>query len=113
MKVPFGVSMPKHHHTGTVVVYTTEGKWKYIEHDWVAGAGSLVYETAASSHTFEVLEVGESGYVTTLVQVSGELLFLDDNENIVASENWKTSLDRYLDYCEQHNITPQDLTAFK
>lgn len=113
MRVPFGVSMPKHHHTGTVVVYTTEGKWKYIEHDWVAGAGSLVYETAASSHTFEVLEVGESGYVTTLVQVSGELLFLDDNENIVASENWKTSLDRYLAYCEKNNITPQDLTAFK
>ena len=52
MKVPLGVQLPKHHHTGTVMVYTIEGKWKYEEHDWVAGPGSIVYETAASTHTF-------------------------------------------------------------
>ncbi|HSH95955.1 MAG TPA: 2,4'-dihydroxyacetophenone dioxygenase family protein [Roseimicrobium sp.] len=112
MKVPFGVSLPKHHHTGTVMVYTIEGRWKYKEHDWVAGAGSIVYETAASTHTFEVVEEGESGHVVTLVQVTGDLLFLDDKGNIVASENWKTSLHRYLAYCEQHGIKPKDLTAF-
>ena len=112
MKVPAGAQLPKHHHTGTVMVYTIEGKWKYEEHDWVAGPGSIVYETAASTHTFEVVAAGESGYVTTLVQVTGELLFLDENGNIVASENWKTSLNRYLAYCKQHFIEPQDLTAF-
>jgi len=112
MKVPFGVALPKHHHTGTVMVYTIEGKWKYEEHDWVAGPGSIVYETAASSHTFEVLEIGESGYVVTLVTVTGDLLFLDQNDNIVAQENWKTGLQRYLAYCEQHDIKPRDLTAF-
>ena len=55
MKAPLGVQLPKHHHTGTVMVYTIEGKWKYKEHDWVAGPGSIVYETAASTHTFEVV----------------------------------------------------------
>jgi 2,4'-dihydroxyacetophenone dioxygenase len=112
MKVPLGVQLPKHHHTGTVMVYTIEGKWKYEEHDWVAGPGSIVFETAASAHTFEVVAEGESGYVLTLVQVSGDLLFLDDKGTIVAQENWKTSLQRYLAYCEQHGIKPKDLTAF-
>ncbi|MCY1273435.1 hypothetical protein D9M68_250890 [compost metagenome] len=112
MRTPFGVELPRHHHTGTVIVYTIEGKWRYKEHDWVAGPGSIVYETAASSHTFEVVEEGESGYMTTLVQVSGELLFLDEDDKVFASENWKTSLQRYLDYCEANEIEPQDLTAF-
>ncbi|KDR37690.1 cupin, partial [Caballeronia glathei] len=92
--------------------YTIEGKWKYEEHDWVAGPGSIVYETAASTHTFEVVEAGKNGDVLTLVQVNGDLLFLDAKDNIVALENWKTSLNRYLAYCEQHDIKPKDLTAF-
>ena len=83
-----------------------------IEHDWVAGPGSLVYETAASTHTFTVVAEGESGHVITLVTVSGDLLFLDDKDNVVALENWKTSLQRYLAYCEQHGLEPRDLTAF-
>ena len=55
MKAPLDMQLPKHHHTGTVMVYTIEGKWKYKEHDWVAGPGSVVYETAASTHTLEVV----------------------------------------------------------
>ena len=47
-----------------------------------------------------------------LVQVTGDLLFLDENDNIIASENWKTGLHRYLAYCEQHGIEPKDLTSF-
>ena len=71
-----------------------------------------MYETAASAHTYEVVAEGESGYVTTLVQVTGELLFLDDKGSVIASENWKTSMQRYLGYCEQHGIKAKDLTAF-
>jgi hypothetical protein len=37
MKSPIDMQLPKHHHTGTVMVYTIEGKWKYKEHDWIAG----------------------------------------------------------------------------
>jgi hypothetical protein len=107
------MQLPKHHHTGTVMVYTIEGKWKYKEHDWIAGPGSVVYETAASTHTPEVVSTGSGdGYVVTLVQVTGDLLFLDGNDNIVALENWKSGLQRYLAYCEQHGIKPKDLTAF-
>jgi hypothetical protein len=114
MKSPIDMQLPRHHHSGTVMVYTIEGCWKYKEHDWIAGPGSLVYETAASAHTPEVVSTGgESGYVITLVQVTGDLAFLDENDNIVALENWKTGLQRYLAYCAKHAIKPRDLTAFK
>ena len=112
MKVPPGVQLPKHHHTGTVMVYTIEGKWKYEEHDWVAGPGSIVYETAGSAHTFEVVAAGGDVCVLTLVQVTGDLLFLGENDNVIALENWKTSMQRYLAYCKQHGLEPKDLTAF-
>ena len=112
MKAPLEMQLPKHHHTGTVMVYTLEGKWKYKEHDWVAVPGSVVYETAASTHTPEVVTDGAGGYAVMLVQMFGDLLFVDDKDNIVAQENWKTALHRYLAYCEQHGIKPKDLTAF-
>jgi 2,4'-dihydroxyacetophenone dioxygenase len=50
--------------------------------------------------------------VLTLVQVTGDLLFLDGSDNVIALENWKTSLQRYLAYCKQHGIEAKDLAAF-
>jgi hypothetical protein len=112
MKAPIDMQLPRHHHTGTVLVYTLEGKWKYKEHDWVATPGSLVYETAASTHTPEVVSTEGGEYVVMLVQVNGDLVFMDENDNIVALENWKTGLQRYLAYCKEHGIEAKDLTAF-
>ena len=60
MKSPIDMQLPKHHHTGTVMVYTIEGQWKYKEHDWIAGPGSIVYETAGSTHTPEVVSTGNA-----------------------------------------------------
>jgi hypothetical protein len=113
MRSPVGMQLPKHHHTGTVIVYTIDGKWKYKEHDWVAGPGGVVFETAASTHTPEFLSTEAThGCVDALVIVTGDLLFLDENDKVVVSENWKTGLQRYLAYCEKHDIKPRDLTAF-
>lgn len=110
LRSPAGAQLPKHHHTGTVIVYTVEGEWKYKEHDWVARPGSCVYETAATAHTPET--VSTEGNIVTFNIVMGELLYLDDKDNIVAVENWKTSMKRYLDYCAANNIVPQDLSSF-
>ena len=110
MKAPAGIEMVKHHHCGTVTVYTINGRWKYKEHDWIAGPGSVVFETAGSSHTPEALS--GTGDVLALNIVVGDLLFLDDEGKVVAIENWKTALQRYHAYCKRAGIAPRDITAF-
>jgi quercetin dioxygenase-like cupin family protein len=110
MKVPAGIELPRHHHSGTVIVYTIEGRWKYKEHDWIAGPGSVVFETAASSHTPQA--VSKEGSVQVLNIIVGDLVFQTEDGQVLAIENWRTGLQRYLAFCEQAGITPRDLTAF-
>jgi len=110
LKLPAGMELPKHHHAGTVHVYTVAGHWRYKEHDWVAGPGSMVFETAASAHT-PVAEPHDE--VITLNIIVGDWNLLDENDNILAVENWKSMLKRYSDYCASHGITPVDVTSFE
>jgi 2,4'-dihydroxyacetophenone dioxygenase len=110
MRFPPGLQLPTHYHTGIVIGHTMKGAWHYLEHDWVSEAGDTVYETAASSHTPE--SVGDEDAEVFFVIV-GELLFLDEDGNIIARENWKTSLERYQAYCEANGIEVQDLTSFE
>jgi len=109
LKAPAKMQLPKHHHCGTVMVYTIAGQWKYLEHEWTALPGSFVYETAATSHT--PVAVGDSEVITLNIQV-GDSLYLDDKDNIIAVENWKTLLQRYLGFCQSKGITPIDLSSF-
>jgi hypothetical protein len=111
MKAPATMRLPKHHHSGTVIVYTIKGRWKYAEHDWTAGPGSIVFETAAESHTPEA--VPGDGDVLALNIVVGDLIFLDDQDRVLAIENWKTALKRYQEYCRAAGIEPRDITAFQ
>jgi 2,4'-dihydroxyacetophenone dioxygenase len=110
LKTPGGMELPKHHHSGTVHVYTITGKWRYKEHDWVAGPGSFVYETASSAHT----PVGEPGEdVTTLNIVQGDWNVVDENGAVLAIENWRSMMDRYLAFCKAEGIAPVDVSSFQ
>src|SRR2546429_330269 len=46
-----GTILPKHHHMGRVHAYPLSGRWRYLEHDWIAEAGSYVCEEPGSAHT--------------------------------------------------------------
>ena len=109
LRVPAGMEMPKHYHSGTVHVYTLSGSWGYKEHDWTAGPGSFVFETAASAHT-PVAQPGED--VVTLNIVMGDWNIIDENDAVLAVENWKSMLKRYDDYCAANDIAPVDITSF-
>lgn len=109
LKLPARTELPKHHHSGTVHVYTVAGSWRYKEHDWISGPGSMVFETATSAHT-PVAEPGAE--VITLNIVVGDWNLLDENNNILAVENWRTMLKRYADYCTAQGIAPVDVTSF-
>lgn len=101
LRSPAGIQMPRHHHSGT---------WKYAEHEWVAGPGSVVFETAGSEHTPQALPDG--GTIVALNIVVGDLVYLNDANQVVAIENWKSALERYLGFCRENGIEPEDLTAF-
>lgn len=111
LKAPAGHEMARHHHTGTVIVYTVQGAWKYKEHDWISRAGGVVYETASTRHTPQALPGDED--IITFNIVRGELVYLDEEDRPLAVENWKTSMARYLAFCEANGDTPHDLTAFQ
>jgi 2,4'-dihydroxyacetophenone dioxygenase len=50
-----GTLVPTHFHTGVVHFFTTKGRWHYLEHQESPQiAGSYLYETGASIHTFAV-----------------------------------------------------------
>ncbi len=54
----------------------------------------------------------DGGEVITLNIVVGDLLFLGENDQVMAIENWKTGVDRYLAYRKTAKIQPKDITAF-
>lgn len=111
LKSPAGVTMPKHHHSGTVIVYTIKGAWKYLEHDWISKEGGVVFETAGTSHTPVALaEYGDE--IITLNIVQGDLLYFDEHDNLCAIENWKSGVERYLAYCKANGIEAKDITSF-
>ena len=107
MRFEDGLVLPTHYHTGMVIGHTVKGAWRYQENNWVSRAGDTVYEVAGSSHTPESLDDTEVFFILV-----GELLFLDEDKKILWSENHKTSIERYTNYCEANSITPRDLSSW-
>lgn len=110
LRMPASTQLPMHHHSGCVHVYTIAGSWKYIEHDWVATPGSFVFETAGSRHT--PVGVGDDE-VMTLNIVQGDWNLMSPEGHVLAIENWKTQIDRYVNYCRANGIEPRDVSAFR
>jgi quercetin dioxygenase-like cupin family protein len=110
LKAPAQMRLPRHHHSGTVMVYTLRGSWRYLEHDWIATPGSFVYETAGSRHT--PVAVGEDEVVTLNI-VQGDWNLMTDDDQVLAIENWKSVMQRYLAHCHTKDIAPVDVSSFE
>ena len=54
----------------------------------------------------------DGGEVLVLNIIVGELVYLDADDKVIAIENWKTAMQRYLDHCKAHGIEAQDITSF-
>jgi len=109
LKVPPNTELPMHHHGGTVMVWTVAGRWKYLEHDWVATPGSFVFETAASRHT--PVSVGDDEVITLNI-VQGDWNLMSPEGAVLAIENWKSMVERYLNFCRLKGVEPVDVTSF-
>lgn len=89
--------------------YTLKGAWAYREHpEWVSRDGDIVHETPGSVHTLFIDE--NHGETEVLFFVWGALEFLDESGQTVAIEDWRSILQKYVDYCEKNDLPVVDLT---
>ncbi len=107
---PAGSQLGRHRHTGFVQLYTAQGAWKYNEHNWIARKGDMVYETADSIHSFTIMP-GED--VITFIVFNGTLEFLDDDNNILHVENWRSMLERQIRHYKTIDHIAPDVTSFE
>jgi quercetin dioxygenase-like cupin family protein len=105
IKAPGDIAMPKHQHSGAVLIYTLAGSWRCLEHDWVAAPGSFIFEPPGVEHTPFGLDAGE---IITVNVVHGGWSALGRN-GAPATENWETAVKRYLDHCSRTGIAPVDI----
>ena len=107
LKVTGGGKVNRHRHSGGQVLgFVLQGGWHYAERDWVAQPGTFVYEPPGDIHTLIVHE-GED--MITLFVLEGVIQYLDDDDNVIYQDDIFTKMERYLNYCREHGITPLDL----
>lgn len=87
-----GAVVPKHYHVSTVHGYTLQGTWRYLEHDWIATAGTFIYEPAGEAHTL-VVPADATEPMIALFVVCGALIYVDDAGGFVAYEDGFTLLE--------------------
>lgn len=108
LKVEGSGRVNRHRHTGGQVLgYVIEGSWRYLERDWVARPGTLVYEPPGDIHTLVVDEGVER--MITLFILEGTIQYIDDNDNLLYQDDVFSKLGRYLAFCEEQGIEPLDL----
>lgn len=108
LNVRGGGKVNRHRHSGGQVLgYCLEGSWRYLEREWVARPGTLVYEPPGDIHTLVVDE--DAGEMTTLFILEGVIQYLDDEDNLLYQDDVFSKLERYLAYCRERGIEARDL----
>ena len=67
--------LSRHRHPMAVVGYVIKGRWRYLEHDWIAEAGSFVYEPPGEVHTLVVPD--DCAEMITFFNIGGAMIYLD------------------------------------
>lgn len=88
--------LSKHLHPAPVIGYVIEGRWHYLEHDWVAERGSFVFEPPGEIHTLVVPEDCEE--MITFFNIQGCMYYVDDDNKHVGFEDVFTK----IDMCRKH-----------
>lgn len=75
----------RHRHASPVHGFVLKGKWYYLEHDWVAEAGSYIFEPPGDTHTLVVPE--DVDEMITYFHTTGTLTFVDPDGNPTGFED--------------------------
>jgi 2,4'-dihydroxyacetophenone dioxygenase len=106
-RLPPGLAVGTHHHTGAVHMFTLSGAWGYREHDFVNRAGSYLYEPPGSIHT--LFTPDDNPEVTeTLTVVYGTTEYLDADGAVIAVSDAATNLAAYYEACEAAGVPRPD-----
>jgi 2,4'-dihydroxyacetophenone dioxygenase len=92
MKVTRHGIIARHRHTGPVLGHVLEGSWHYLEHDWVAQEGGIVFEPPGETHTLVVPE--GCSRMLTLFQVTGALIYVDPEGRAIGYDDVFTRLEK-------------------
>lgn len=90
-----GVQLPPHRHSGTVIAYTLQGLWGYLESDFTATEGSVVMEPANTSHTLKVADDASEPAVV-FFHIEGALVNYTPDGTIWGIADGHTMLADYL-----------------
>lgn len=93
-----------HYHTGPVHAFTLRGSWRYLEHDWVAGEGTFVYEPPGEIHT---LEADPKAGMTTFFVTRGALIYTDAQGQQIGFEDVFTRLARFRRHVAENGLDPK------
>jgi len=88
--------LSRHRHPMLVVGYVIKGRWRYLEHDWVAEEGSFVYEPPGETHTLVVPE--DCAEMITFFNIAGAMVYLDESGRQTGYEDVFSK----IDMCRAH-----------
>lgn len=88
--------LSRHRHPNPVHGMVLKGRWRYLEHDWVATEGSYVYEPPGETHTLVVDDDVEE--MITMFQVNGVMYYVDPWGKHMGFEDVFTK----IDMCRKH-----------
>jgi quercetin dioxygenase-like cupin family protein len=88
--------LSRHLHPNPVHGFVLKGRWKYLEHEWVAEAGSYVFEPPGEIHTLWVPP--DTDEMITFFNITGCMYYLDENDRPSGFEDVFTK----IDMCRRH-----------
>jgi len=83
--------LSRHRHSGPVHALTLRGKWRYLEHDWIASAGDYAFEPPGETHTLVVPD--DVTEMATLFHITGSYTYVDPYGAALGYEDVFTKLE--------------------
>lgn len=103
-RYPPGTQIPTHRHSGRVFAYTLQGKWTYLEDDFVATVGCVICEVPNSNHTLKVFDDTAEDMIL-LTHQEGDLITFDEDGEIMAIDDAQTHLKQYLTFAKEQGLS--------
>jgi len=84
LRVKRGGILSRHRHPTPVHGMVLKGRWRYLEHTWVATEGSYVFEPPGEEHT---LTCDDDDEMQTFFFIDGPVLYVDEDDKVVYVED--------------------------